>query len=475
MKDADYDAVVIGSGPNGLAAAVRIAMDGRRVLVVEAREQPGGGARTAEFTLPGFRHDVCSAVHPMGLASPFFRTLDLGQYGLEWVHPEIPLAHPFDDGNGAAMFRSVDRTASQFSKSSAAAYRRVFTPLVENCAELLGDLLAPPGLPSHPWRTMQFGMRALPSSQMAARLWFGDERARALLAGNAAHSVLPLDRFLATNAIGLMLMTVGHVHGWPVAKGGSASIVRALVSLLKEKGGEIETGRRVATIEDLPRAKSYLFDTTPSALAEIAGDRLPERYRKRLRRFRHGPGIFKIDYALSESVPWKNPDCRRAGTVHIGGSIEQIAAAERAPWQGRHSDKPFVLTSQPTMCDPSRAPEGKHVFWAYCHVPAGSTVDMTEAIERQIERFAPGFRDCILARHTMNCIDYERYNPNLIGGDIVGGVSDWRQLLTRPVVRWKPHTTPNPEIFLCSSSTPPGGGVHGMCGYWAAEAVVAGR
>jgi phytoene dehydrogenase-like protein len=303
----------------------------------------------------------------------------------------------------------------------------------------------------------------------AARVWFSDEKARALLAGNAAHSLLPLDRLLATNAIGLMLMLAGHACGWPVAKGGSGRITEALAAYLRSMGGVIETGRRIRTMGDLPQAKAYLFDTSPSALASIAGSRLPESYRRRLRRFRHAPGVFKIDYALDGPVPWRAEACRRAGTVHVGGGIDEIVISERDANRGIHAERPFVLTAQQSLCDESRAPAGKHTFWAYCHVPSGSTVDMTSAIERQIERFAPGFRDRVLARHTMNCADYERYNPNLIGGDIVGGMADWRQLLTRPVVRAKPHTTPDPAIFLCSASTPPGAGVHGMCGYWAAR------
>lgn len=465
----EYDAVIVGSGPNGLSAAVRLAEAGKHVLVVEANAETGGGTRTAEFTLPGFRHDICSAIHPMGVASSFFRSLPLEQFGLEWIHPEIPLAHPLDGGAAAVMYRSVEETAAQFDDSSAASYRRVFGPLVDRVPEIMGDLFAPPGIPSHPITTMRFGLRAIPAALDAARLWFSDEKARGLLAGNAAHSVLPLDRPLATNAIGLMLLLVGHAYGWPVAKGGSQSIARALTAYLQSLGGEVKTNWCVESIEELPRAAAYLFDTSPSALSRIAGNRLPERYRKRLERFRHGPGIFKIDYALSDPVPWESDVCRSAGTVHVGGGIDEIATAEREVWQGIHPERPFLLTAQQSLCDPTRAPEGKHTFWAYCHVPSGSEVDMTAAIENQVERFAPGFRDCIMERHTMNCHDYERYNPNLIGGDIVGGVADWRQLVTRPIVSLKPHTTPAPDIFLCSSSTPPGGGVHGLCGYWAAE------
>lgn len=471
-KPYEYDAVVVGSGPNGLSAGVRLAQAGQSVLIVEAHERPGGGARTAELTLPGFKHDVCSAIHPMGLASPYFQTLPLAEHGLEWIRPEIPLAHPFDNGEAAVMYRSVAETAAQFDSSSASAYRLAFDYLTKHFDDLVSDIFAAPGIPGHPFVGAQFGLRALPAALDAARLWFSDEKARGLLAGNGAHSIMPLDRALSTNAIGVLLMLAGHAKGWPVAKGGSSSIVDALLSYFESLGGELRTGWKVESIDELPKAKAYLFDTPPSALSRIAGDRLPESYRKRLGRFRHGPGIFKIDYALDAPVPWTAEACRKAGTVHVGGTVDEIVVSEREAWDGIHCQKPFLLTAQQSLCDPSRAPEGKHTFWAYCHVPADSTVDMTGAIEAQMERFAPGFKEIILARHTMNCADYESYNPNLIGGDIVGGVADWRQLLTRPVVSLKPHTTPADDIFICSSSTPPGGGVHGMCGFLAAEEVL---
>jgi phytoene dehydrogenase-like protein len=463
------DAAIIGSGPNGLAAAVALAREGYAVTVFEGATEPGGGARTRELTLPGFHHDVCSAIHPMGLASPFLRGLDLGRHGLEWIHPEIPLAHPFDHGKAVAMHRSIEETASQFSPASARAYRRMFSPLLSSFDALLEDLLAPPQLPRHPLAMMAFGLRILPATLAAARAWFDDEGARALFAGNAAHSVLPLDRPISTQAIGLMLMLAGHAKGWPIAKGGSQFIVTALLAELASFGGTLETGRWIRSLADLPKARVYLFDTSPSALAQIAGAALPGNYSKRLLRYRHAPGIFKIDYALAGPVPWSAEACRRAGTVHVGGCLDEVTRAEREVFQGIHPERPFVLTAQQSLFDPTRAPEGKHTFWAYCHVPVGSTFDMTHRIEAQIERFAPGFRDLVLARHAMNCADYERYNPNLIGGDIVGGMTDWTQLLTRPIVSPKPHTTPNPAIYLCSASTPPGGGVHGMCGYWAAR------
>lgn len=471
----DYDAVVIGSGPNGLGAAITLARAGWRVLVVESHDSPGGGMRSAELTLPGFIHDTCSAIHPMAFASPLFQSLPLAEHGLEWIHPDVLVAHPLDGGHAAAMLRSHQATAAGLGVD-AAAYRRLFGPLIRDAEILFGEMLGPLQIPPrHPVALTRFGLRALPSALAAARRYFADEPARALFAGNAAHSVMPLDRPLATSAIGIMLMLAGHVHGWPFPKGGAGKITDALVACLKAHGGEIVCGWRVATLDELPVARAYLFDTAPSALARIAGERLPAAYRRRLVRYRHGPGIFKIDYALSAPVPWTNESCRRAGTIHLGGTLDEIVTSEREAWQGFHSEKPFVLAAQQSVFDPTRAPEGRHTFWAYCHVPHGSTVDMTGAIERQIERFAPGFRDTVLARHTMTCADFERYNPNLIGGDVVGGVADWRQLFTRPVARWNPYTTPAKDIFICSASTPPGAGVHGMCGASAARAVLAGN
>lgn len=466
------DAIIIGSGPNGLAAAIRLAQEGREVLVVEGHDVPGGGTRTTELTERGFHHDVCSAIHPMGMASPFLKTLPLKKFGLDWIQPEIPLAHPFDDGTCASLLRSIEGTAAQFSGSSEAAYRRVFEPLLPHADSLLDAFMGPPRIPANLLAVARFGLRSLPAALDAARLWFDDEKARALLAGNAAHSVMPLDRPIATNAIGLMLMLTGHAYGWPIAKGGSQRITAAMIAYFESLGGKIETGRSVSSLDELPPASAYIFDTSPSAMSAISGRRLPDTYRKRLERYRHGPGIFKIDYALNEPVPWLAADCRKAGTVHLGGTLDEMVVSEREAWEGIHSERPFVLTAQQSLFDSSRAPAGKHTFWAYCHVPSGSTVNMTDAIERQIERFAPGFRDCIIARHTMNCDAFERYNPNFVGGDIVGGVADWRQLLTRPVLSAKPHATPAPDIFICSASTPPGAGVHGMGGFRAAEEVL---
>jgi phytoene dehydrogenase-like protein len=470
-KQFEYDAVIIGSGPNGLAAAIAIAQRGGSVLVLESRDTPGGGARTAELTLPGFHHDVCSAVHPTAMASPFFNSLPLADHGLEFIHPQVPLAHPLDAGECAAMQQSLEDTAAALGED-AAAYRRLFKPLLAKADALFEQLLAPPvRIPKTPFAMAGFGMKAMRSASGLATGYFKSDAARALFAGNAAHSFMPLGAPF-TAAIGLVIMLSCHRYGWPVAKGGSGKITAALCSLLESLGGKIECGRTVDSINDLPNAKAYLFDTSPQALARIAGDRLPDRYTKALGRFRHGPGIFKIDYALSEAIPWTAGACRKAGSVHVGGTLKEIEVAERATWQQRQHQAPFILVAQQSLCDPSRAPEGKHTAWVYAHVPAGSEIDMSDAIEAQLERFAPGFRDCVLAKHTMNCADVEAYNANNIGGDIAGGANSWRQVFMRPVARLNPYSTPAGDIFIGSASTPPSGGVHGMCGYHAAQAAL---
>lgn len=466
---AEFDAVVVGAGPNGLSAAITLAEAGIRVLVLEARSTIGGGTRTAELTLPGFRHDICSAVHPLGVGSPFFRRVPLDEHGLRWIWPELPLAHPLDNGSAVLLERSVPATADGLG-ADGRAYRRLMERPAADWQKLLDSLLGPMRVPRHPLALARFAPAVLPAVTLARRAFHG-EPARALLAGLAAHITLPLE-WATTAAYGLMLGLLGHAVGWPIAQGGSQAIADAMAGYLRSLGGTIETGVHVQSMRELPPARAYLFDVTPRALLSIAGDRLPQRYRVAIGRFRYGQGVFKVDYALLEPVPWRSADARRAGTLHLGGTLDEIALSERAIWAGEHPQRPYVLVSQPSLFDRSRAPEGKHTLWAYCHVPTGSTMDMTERIERQIERFAPGFRDCVLARHTMNTVAYETYNPNFIGGDINAGAQTWRQLFTRPTIRLNPYTTPQPDIFLCSASTPPGGGVHGMCGFHAARAVL---
>lgn len=464
------DAVIVGAGPNGLAAGITLARAGKSVLVLEAKETIGGGTRSAELTLPGFVHDICSALHPLGVASPFFSNLPLDRYGLEWIFPPACLAHPLDDGTAVLVEGSVQETAANLGPD-AAAYRRLMDPLVAGWQGLLGDLLGPLKVPRHPWLMARFGLMALLPAVTLARLAFRGERARAVFGGMAAHAMMPLTS-PATAAFGLVLNLVAHGVGWPMPRGGSQRIADALGAYLQSLGGEIITGCTARSIVDLPSARAVLFDTSPRQLVQIAGERLPDGYRRALTRFRYGPGVFKIDYAVDGPIPWRAPECLRAGTVHVGGTLEEIAAAEAATWRGEHPQQPFVLVAQQSLFDPTRAPEGKHTVWAYCHVPHGSTEDMTDRLEAQIERFAPGFRDRILARHTLTAADMEAYNPNYVGGDINAGVQDLRQLFTRPTARLNPYTTPARDLYLCSSSTPPGGGVHGMCGYYAARAAL---
>jgi phytoene dehydrogenase-like protein len=464
------DAIVVGSGPNGLAAAIALARAGRSVLVLEAAETVGGGTRTAELTLPGFRHDVCSAIHPLGLGSPYLRTLPLEMHGLEWIQPPVPLAHPFDDGTAALLERSIEATGETLG-DDAGSYRKLMSPLVRRADTLLSELLGPFRLPRHPFLLARFGLSAILPADRLARRRFEGARARGLFAGLAAHSMLRLS-LSPSAAFGIMLGLLGHHVGWPVPRGGSQAIADALASYLRSLGGEIECGRRVESLAELPAARAILLDVTPRQLLSIAADRLPARYRRQLEGYRYGPGVFKLDLALDGPIPWTAEGCACTATVHLGGTLEEIAASESTMSRGEHAERPYVLVAQQSLFDPTRAPAGKHTAWAYCHVPNGSTVDMTERIEAQIERFAPGFRDLVLARSAKGPAELEAYNANYVGGDINGGVQDLRQHFTRPVARRVPYSTPAKGVYLCSSSTPPGGGVHGMCGYWAARAAL---
>ena len=467
-----HDAVVVGSGPNGLVAAITIARAGHSVLVLEANETIGGGARSTELTLPGFVHDVCSAIHPLAVASPCLQGMDLAPEGLSFEHPEFPLAHPMDDGTAVVLERSVTGTAAGLG-DDARPYERLMRPLVDASPSLLPHLLGPQlRVPRHPIPIARFGLSVgLRSALSMADARFSTPGARALFAGCAGHSMLSLRR-APTAAIGTVLTLLAHAVGWPAPRGGSQAIVDALAARLRSLGGEIATGTRVATLHDLPPHRTAVFDVTARQLLEIAGDAFPPRYRRALARYRYGPGVFKVDWALDGPVPWKAEECGRAGTVHVGGTMDEIASGEDQVVAGRHTENPFVIVAQQSMFDDSRAPSGKHTLWAYCHVPSGSDVDMTDAIETQVERFAPGFRDLILARNVMTPTELERRNANHIGGDINGGEQTVRQLLARPAARLVPYRTPDPAIYICSSSTPPGGGVHGMCGYLAARAAL---
>ena len=464
-----YDAVIVGAGQNGLTAAIILARAGFSVLVLEAHEKIGGGCRTAELTLPGFRHDVCAAIHPMGVLSPVFRELQLEQHGLEWVQTPAPLAHPLPEGRAAVLRYSLDETSRSLGEDEKV-WRQTFAPFLENSAAFFSEILRPIRVPAHPLLMARFGLTALRSAEAAVRR-FRTNEARALFTGCAAHAILPLDR-AGTASFGLVLALAAHAIGWPCARGGSQSIIGSMERALLAAGGEIRTDHTVRSLNDIPPSKVVLFDLSPRQLAEIAATHLPSSYVRRLKNFKMGPGVFKVDWALAGPIPWKNPECVLAATVHVGGTAEEIMRSEHEMGSGRAPEKPFVLLAQQSMFDHTRAPAGQHTGWAYCHVPPGCPTDMTERIEAQIERFAPGFRDLILARHTRSPAEYEAYNANFIGGDIGGGANTLMQFLFRPFARWNPYTTPNPRLFLCSSSTPPGGGVHGMCGYWAAQAAV---
>jgi phytoene dehydrogenase-like protein len=459
-----YDAVIVGSGPNGLAAAITIARSGRSVAVLESQPTIGGGARSANLTAPGFTHDVCSAVYPLAIGSPFLRQLPLDQHGLQWIQSPAPLAHPMDDGTAVMLERSVDATSENLDVDGAA-YRNIMKWLVEKWDRLEIDILAPPRFPRHPLSLAKFGLHAMRPARRLAENVFAEQRARALFAGLAAHSMLPLE-YAPSAAFGLVLGVTAHALGWPIARGGAQKLADALSSYLRQLGGEIVVNRWITSLDDLPASRVVLCDLTPRQLLRIAGNRFSSRYRRSLEHYHYGMGAFKMDWALSAPVPWKAASCARAATVHLGGTLDEIALSERAAWRGDPAGRPFVLLVQPSLFDDSRAPATKHTLWAYCHVPHGSNFDMTHRVEAQIERFAPGFRDLVIARSAMAPRDLEQHNANLVGGDINGGAAILRQLFFRPTVRL--YKTSLKGLYICSSSTPPGGGVHGMCGHFAA-------
>ena len=466
------DVIVVGSGPNGLAAAIRLADEGLRVRVLERSATPGGGVHSAELTRPGFVHDVCSSVYPLAIGSPFFRTLELEKHGLEWVHPDVPLAHPLDGGRAAVLERSVEATVARFGPD-AKSYASLMGALADDFPSLMQDLVGPIRFPHHPVLAARFGIRALRSATSLARTRFETEGVRALFAGNAGHALLPLDR-PATAAFAMMLCAAAHSVGWPFARGGAQSLANALVSRLRAAGGEVECGVDVTSLDQVREygAKAIVLDLTSKPFLALAGDELPPRYRAQLEAMRYTMGAFKVDWALSEPIPWTNADCRRAGTLHVGGTLDEIVASEHCAANDIRTDRPFTLVTQPSLFDASRAPAGKHTAWGYCHVAANSAHDYSAAIEAQIERFAPGFRDCILDRRVLFPAHLEAMNPNLWGGSITGGDNDLGQLYFRPARRLDPYTTPLSGVYLCSASTPPGGGVHGMCGWHAGGAVM---
>jgi phytoene dehydrogenase-like protein len=465
-----YDAVVVGAGPNGLAAAIVLARAGHAVLVLEANDTIGGGCRTAEVTVPGFHHDICAAVLPMGILSPLLRELPLRQFGLTWVQSPAALAHPFDDGTAALLHRSVEATGATLGPD-AAAWGRLMRPFLRRWPAFVDSVLRPVRIPRHPWLMARFGLKGLRSGTALARSVFRGDKGRALFAGCAAHSILPLDA-PGSASFGLVLALAGHAVDWPIVRGGSQRLVDAMAAYLRSLGGDIETSRPVRRLADLPSHRAVLFDLMPAAMERIAGDALPASYRRRLRGYRHGPGVFKLDWALRGPIPWTASECATAATVHLGATLEEIVEGEDAASRGTIAERPFVLLAQQSLFDDTRAPRGAHTGWAYCHVPHGCATDMTERIERQVERFAPGFRDLIIARTAMAPGNIEARNANMVGGDVSGGANDLAQFMFRPVVRWNPYTTPNDRLYLCSSATPPGGGVHGMCGYWAAQAAL---
>lgn len=463
------DGIVIGAGPNGLCAAIVLAQAGWKVTVLEAEPTIGGGARSAELTLPGFIHDICSTVHATAAASPFMRTLPLRQHGVEWIDPPVSLAHPFDDGTAAVVERSIERTSAALGRDQSA-YQRLFGGLARRWPDLEASVLGPLRWPAHPFTLAGFGMRAVRSAESLARSAFVEERTRVLFGGIAAHGLMPLDRRL-TAGFGLVLGVMAHIVGWVLPRGGAQKLTDALVAHLCSLGGTVVPAHRVRSLDELPPARAVMCDLTPRPFLQVAGSRLPASYRRTLERYRYGMGVFKVDWALDAPIPWRAPECARAGTVHICGGWDELSRSENQAWSGVAPERPFVLLVQPTLFDPSRAPEGKHTAWAYCHVPGGSSVNMLPRIEAQIERFAPGFRDRILARSVMSPADVESHNANYAGGDIGAGVADLTQFFTRPT--WRTYSTPVRGLYLCSAATPPGVGVHGMCGYYAAQRALA--
>lgn len=465
-ENREYDAVIVGSGPNGLAAAVLMQQNGLSVLLIEGKETIGGGMRCSELTLPGYVHDICSAIHPLAVSSPFFETLPLHLHGLEFLYPELAAAHPFDDGRAAVLSMSLEDTAAQFGDDRQA-YIDLMQPVVDDWPSIAPDALGPLHFPKHPVAMARFGIKALRSASAITKR-FRTEQARGLFAGMAAHGMQPLTN-LSSAATALVLLSAAHLKGWPLPKGGSQQIANALESYFLSLGGKVQTSTYIRSLEQLPSSKAVLFDVTPRQLLQIAGHEFTSIYRWQLQRYRYGMGIFKIDWALDGQIPFKNELCRHAGTVHLGDTFAEIAASEQSAWNGQTAERPFVLMAQQSLFDTTRAPAGKHTVWAYCHVPNGCTIDMTDAIEKQVERFAPGFRSRILAKHTMTPRQVEDYDSNYVGGDINGGAFDLGQLFTRPALRWSPYRTSARGMYICSSSTPPGGGVHGMCGYHAAK------
>lgn len=465
-----YDAVVVGAGPNGFGAAITLARAGKSVLLVEASDTIGGGMRSAELTLPGYTHDICSTIFSMTQASPFFQSLPLAEYGVEWIYSPLALAHPLEDGTAAILDASVPATAAALGPDGPA-YQKLIGPLAVEWRKVAEQFLGPFRIPRHPLVLARLGLAAVWPAAFLARTLFKTEGARVLFAGMACHSMLPPDRS-PTAAFGLILSIMAHGAGWPIARGGAQTLAEALAAYFQSLGGEIQTRCQVDSLERLPRARAYLFNVTPQQLVKITGDRLPAGYRGRLARYRYGPGVFKVDWALDAPVPWQAADCHRALVVHLGATLDEIVASENAAWQGKRVDRPYMIVVQPSLFDPTRAPAGKHTLWGYCHVPHGSAFDVTEPMEAQIERFAPGFRQHILARHVMPPAALERHNANYVGGDINSGAEDWLQLFTRPTPRLNPYSTPAKGIYLCSSSTPPGGGVHGMAGYYAARSAL---